>query len=324
MATVSILIPAHRTQFVAEAIASALAQTFADIEVLVGDNTPNGALEPIVRQFESPKLKYFHHGFDNGGDNARALWAKASGKYVKWLYYDDVLMPTSVEKLVQAMQTYPQALMAFHERVLIDAAGAVVQTPPHLLNDGQIGLMDRDFLVRGMIANMHNFIGEPSFIMLDKSRIDLDDMSFYKGHALEFLGDVGAYLTVAERGPIAVVGGYLGGFRKHGAQESATESPIFSMGLVEWELFLRGEAADGRFSVKEILTAKQRLEQLYTGFAPRLPELHAFIEGLAELIDEPVHTLHASPRFQANLAQVSAVVKTRVAAARVARAAIAA
>lgn len=324
VATVSILIPAHRTEFVAEAISCALAQTFQDIEILIGDNTSNGALERIVRQFESPKLKYFHHGFDNGGDNARALWAKASGKYVKWLFYDDVLTPTSVEKLVQAMHAYPQSLMAFHERAWIDAAGTVVHTPPRLLNDGQMGLMDRSFLVRSMIANMHNFIGEPSFILLDKSRIDFAELSIYKGHTPEFLGDVCTYLAIAARGPIAVVGGYLGGFRKHGAQESATESPIFTMGMLEWEVFLRGEAADGGLSAKEILAAKQRLEQVYASFAPRFPELGAFIESLAELADEPVHTLYESPRFQANLSQARAVVRTRVAAAQVAREAAAA
>ena len=314
MTTVSILIPAHRPEFLKDAIASALAQTFQDIEILVGDNTSDGALAEIVQGFDSPKLKYFHHGFDNGGDNARALWAKANGRYVKWLFYDDVLMPSSVEVLLEALKAYPQSLMAFHERAVIDANGAVVHTPPRLIGDGQIGLMDRSFLVRSMIPPMNNFIGEPSFTMLDKSRLDLAEMGLYKGREPNFLGDVCAYFAIASKAPIAVVGGYYGGFRKHGAQESAAASPIFSMGLIEWEVFLRGEAADGNLSIREILATKQRFEGIYGYYVAQYPELQGFIDGLAELTDNLPGGLFESEKFQANLAHARDVMKARVAA----------
>ncbi|WP_181321945.1 glycosyltransferase family 2 protein [Trinickia symbiotica] len=311
MTTVSILIPAHRSEFLSEAIASALAQTFQDIEILVGDNTPNGALEHIVSAFGSPKLKYFHHGFDNGGQNAAALWDKANGKYVKWLFYDDVLMPTSVDSLVQALRLYPQAVMAFHERAVIDASGAVLLAPQRLLQDGHAGLIDRSFIVRTMVPRMNNFIGEPSCIMLDKDRIHAAELRQYKGYVPGFLGDVCAYLAVAQQGPIAAVGGYLGAFRRHGAQESADGSPIFSMGLIEWEVFLRGEAADGNLSLNEILMARQYLEHTYSCYVARFPELQRFIEGLSDLTDELPRNLFSSEKFQANLTYAKEVVKAR-------------
>lgn len=313
MAIVSILIPAHRTEFVREAIASALAQSFQDIEVLVGDNTQDGALERIVNEFGNPKLKYFHHGFDNGGQNAAALWEKASGRYVKWLFYDDVLMPNSVEVLLGALKLYPQSPMAFHERVLIDASGAVVHAPPRLLGDGQVGLMDRSYIVRSMIPQMNNFIGEPSFTMLDKSRIDVSELSSYKGHVPDFLGDVTAFFALASKGPIAVVGGYFGAFRKHGAQESASDSPIFPMGLIEWEVFLRGEAAEGNLTIKEIFATKQRLEQVYAYYAVKFPELQRFAEGLPEITDQPARGLFDSATFQANVAHAREVTQARIA-----------
>jgi hypothetical protein len=37
-----------------DAIASARAQTCADIEILVGDDTPDGRLEPIVTSIDGP------------------------------------------------------------------------------------------------------------------------------------------------------------------------------------------------------------------------------------------------------------------------------
>lgn len=316
MVTVSILIPAHRPEFLAEAIASALAQTFEDIEILVGDNTSDGALEGIVSQFGSPKLKYFHHGFDNGGENARALWEKARGRYIKWLFYDDILMPESVTLLLDALRKFPQAAMAFHGRVMIDAKCAIVHTPPRLLNNGETALMDRSHIVRNMLPQLDNFIGEPSFVMLDKSRIDIADLSKYKDHVPDFLGDVCAYLAVAKLGPIAIVGGYHGAFRRHGAQESANSSPIFAMGLIEWEVYLRGEAADGNLTIREILATKQRLEEVYARFSLHFPELQRFIAGLTELTDELPGRLPGSGKFKANIAYAREALKARASAVR--------
>ncbi|MGA7782528.1 MAG: glycosyltransferase family A protein [Paraburkholderia sp.] len=48
MATVSILIPARRADYLGRALISAKRQTFEDIEILVGDDTPDALLAPIV------------------------------------------------------------------------------------------------------------------------------------------------------------------------------------------------------------------------------------------------------------------------------------
>lgn len=318
MTTVSILIPAHRAQFLDQAIASALAQTFDDIEILVGDNTPDGALKRVVQQFDSPKLKYFHHGFDTGAQNALALWERAAGKYVKWLYYDDLLAPNSVEVLVAALIAFPQSIMAFHQRVFINEKGDVVHTPGLLLPEGHAGLLDRNQLVRTMLPELNNYVGEPSFIMHDKARTDVSKLGVYRSRRFDFLGDVCTYLAVAEVGPIVVVGGYLGRFRRHGAQASAAESPSLNMGIVEWEELVRGEAAAGNLSVNDIVQCRQRLANLYGHFVGRLPELQRFVDGLSELTDGPTAQLADSEFFRANLAYAQALAAERAAAADIA------
>ena len=63
MPTVSILIPAYKAEYLERAIISAQLQTFEDTEILVGDDTPDGKLEGIVRRFNDPRIRYFHHGF---------------------------------------------------------------------------------------------------------------------------------------------------------------------------------------------------------------------------------------------------------------------
>lgn len=121
MTTVGILIPAYKPQYLARAIGSAVQQTFADVEILVGDDTPKAALADIVKSIDDPRIQYFHHGFQRGTSYFRALHERASGKYIKWLFDDDLLMPQSVETLVAAQQANPDAPMAFHERCYIDA-----------------------------------------------------------------------------------------------------------------------------------------------------------------------------------------------------------
>lgn len=316
MTTVSILIPAHRAPFLDQAIASALAQTFDDIEILVGDNTPDGALKSVVQQFDSSKLKYFHHGFDNGAQNALALWDRAAGQYVKWLYYDDLLEPNSVEALVAALRAFPQATMSFHERVMIDESGTVIHTPAHIVPDGHAGLLDRSQLVRTMLPQLNNYIGEPSFIMHDKRRTDPGKLGVYRSRRFDFLGDVCTYLAMAEAGPIAVVGGYLGRFRRHGAQASAAQSPSLNMGVVEWEELVRGEASAGNLSVKDIAQCQQRLAQLYGHYLNRLPELQRFLDGLSELTDGPTALLADSQLFRANLAHARELAEHRALACK--------
>ncbi|TDN68011.1 glycosyltransferase [Paraburkholderia sp. BL10I2N1] len=317
MATVSILIPAYKARFLGRALTSAQGQTFDDIEILVGDDTPDAALEQTVRSFADPRIQYFHHGFQKGTRNSQALLQRASGKYIKWLYDDDVLMPTSVEALVEALRAHPESAMAFHGRVIIDENDAVSQVPPPLLKDGERALIDRALLVREMVGKLNNFIGEPSNIMFNRERlIDAAGVFDYRSWKLDFLGDVAIYLNLSAHGPLVAVGGYLSAFRRHDGQSSNALSPNFSAGLYEWELMVRGEAGAGYLEGEALASAQQLLTQLYSNWAGKLPELAHLLGNLQELIARPTHELFASQRFQADLERARSAVAARVAARR--------
>lgn len=228
MATVSILIPADKAQFLGRALISAQQQTFVDIEILVGDDTPGGNLEALVRRVGDSRVQYLHHGFQNGSENARELWRRASGKYVKWLSDDDVLMPNSVEILVAALREHPESALAFHGHVLIDGNDQVTLAPPALVNEGERVLLDRAFLVEHMIATQNNFVGEPSNIMLNRERVDLAEPPGYRSVDLLSLANVAMYLNLSARAPIVAVGGYGSAFRQHAGRHSSEGSPSFS------------------------------------------------------------------------------------------------
>ncbi|MGF6779525.1 glycosyltransferase family 2 protein [Paraburkholderia sp. GAS334] len=302
MATVSILIPAKHAQYLARALISAQQQTFEDVEILVGDSTPGGSLEALVNRIGDARVRYFHHAFQNDSDNARQLWQRASGKYVKWLFDDDVLMPASVEVLLAALREHPESALAFHGRVTIDSNDQVIHVPPALINDGERVLLDRAFLAEQMIARQHNFVGEPSNIMLNRERVDMTGLFDYRSVELHFLANVAMYLNLAERAPVVAVGGYLSAFRQHAAPAFGLPVPNVNAAIVEWEMLVRGEAASGHLTGDALETAKQHLQALYAGHAGTAPAIGALLGNLGELTERPAHELFDSPRFQSDLA----------------------
>ena len=312
MATVSILIPASKADYLGRALISAQRQTYSDIEILVGDDTPDGSLARVVEGLEDTRVRYFHHGLRDARRNAQALWDKARGKYVKWLADSDMLMPTSVEVLVDALRQNPESALAFHARVLVDENDAVVETPPLIASVGERMLIDRALLVGEMVGQLHNFVGEPSNIMIDRERASASDLFSYRSLELDYLGDVATYLNLAERGPLIVVGGYWSMLRRQAAMASAAESPAYSAGLYEWELFVRGEAAAGRLTGTALAEAASRLRQHYGRFAAELPEIGRLLANLDELTARAPQDLFNSPRFQSDLAHARAVVAGRL------------
>ncbi|MBN3752833.1 glycosyltransferase [Paraburkholderia sp. Tr-20389] len=316
MATVSILIPAYKPQYLARAIISARNQTFTDIEILVGDDTPDGKLAEIVQSMDDPRVQYFHHGFQKGTRNILALWERAKGKFIKFLFDDDALLPTSVEALVAALRANPDSVLAFHERVFVDADDKVTSAPPRLLDDGKTARIDRSFLVQNMVGLLNNFVGEPSNVMLDRERFDAARLFHYRSQRLDFLGDVATYLNASEQAPIVAVGGYLSAFRRHADQASNQFSPHISAGLYEWELLARSEAAAGNLSGLALEGAKRQLAQLYAMWAIRLPEIARLAANLDELVQRNPLELLDSSQFQADLAHARKALGARIAARR--------
>ncbi len=315
MATVSILIPARRADYLGRALVSAQHQTFDDIEIVVGDDTPGGTLAPIVDALDDARIRYVHCGFNDKTRTALALWSCARGRYVKWLADADMLMPTSIQVLVEALRLHPESTLAFHGRVLVDEHDAIVHVPAPLLKVGERALIGHDLLVRDMVAPMQNFVGEMSNVMIDRQRVAEPDLFAYRSVRLDFLTDVATYLNLAARGPLLAVGGYWSMLRRspESKQISPETMPTYSAGLYEWELLVRGEAASGALSGGAFAAATQRLSQYYASYVDRLPEIARFQANLPELTTRAPHELFDSERFQADLAHARSIVAARVA-----------
>jgi glycosyltransferase involved in cell wall biosynthesis len=111
---VSICIPAYgRPGYLREAIESVLAQTFADLEVIISDDGGDDG-EELARSFADPRVRYRANPSRLGmSANWEAALTLARGRYVGLLMDDDRLLPSYVAKLRDVLERHAGAGIAF-------------------------------------------------------------------------------------------------------------------------------------------------------------------------------------------------------------------
>ncbi|MEO6508309.1 MAG: glycosyltransferase [Chthoniobacterales bacterium] len=122
---VSIIIPTFdRPRYLREAIDAALAQTYADVEVLVFDNgTLDETLavgEEAARRDSRVRFRRNQHNLGMSG-NFNALAEAAHGEFLVAIGDDDRLLPEFAARLVAVMT--PDVRVAFSNHYLIDSCG---------------------------------------------------------------------------------------------------------------------------------------------------------------------------------------------------------
>ncbi len=107
---VSVIIPAYNAdRFVKEAVASALAQTYKKIEVIVIDDGSTDNTRAILQPYlETDKIKYIHQS-NKGLAAARNTGIKnSSGEYIALLDADDIFLPLKIEKQIDYFEKHPE------------------------------------------------------------------------------------------------------------------------------------------------------------------------------------------------------------------------
>ena len=99
---ISIVIPAYNaSNYLAEAIESALAQTYSNVEILVINDGSNddGATERIALSY-GDKIRYFSK--ENGGSSSALNMgiANMTGDWFSWLSHDDLYVPEKLERQI--------------------------------------------------------------------------------------------------------------------------------------------------------------------------------------------------------------------------------
>lgn len=103
---VSIIIPVYNgSDYLREAVDSALGQTYKDIEVIVvNDGSNDGGKTEEIAKAHGDKIRYFYK--ENGGvASALNLGIRnMTGDYFSWLSHDDVYYPEKIERQVRYLK----------------------------------------------------------------------------------------------------------------------------------------------------------------------------------------------------------------------------
>ena len=138
---VTIVIPVFNgANFVAEAIDSALAQTYKNIEIIVvndGSND-NGETERIILSY-GDKIRYVYK--ENGGVSSALNFAIsiASGKWISWLSHDDLYFPDKIKKQIDFIRTLLDSnhsidtdkIVVHTATISIDVNGKIIRKPSY-------------------------------------------------------------------------------------------------------------------------------------------------------------------------------------------------
>ncbi|CAN5611468.1 glycosyltransferase family 2 protein [soil metagenome] len=226
---VSIIIPTFdRPRYLQEAIESALAQTYSEIEVLVFDNgTLDETLaigEEAARRDERVRFRRNERNLGMSG-NFNALAAAARGEFLVAIGDDDRLLPEFVARLVAAMT--PEVRVAFSNHYLIDCEGRRLG-PESIAYNRRYG---RDILPAGILEKPEAAVWRQS-IPMSASLLRTADMQ-----RLRFREDLNApdteyFIRLATEGAIFVfLPDYLMEYRVHLGAESV--SGLWNEHLVE-------------------------------------------------------------------------------------------
>lgn len=131
---VSIGIPAYKPEFLEEAIASVLAQTFEDWELIIVDDCSPGDIRGIVGKFSDPRIRYYRNEQNLGAEDPSYNWDKcveyARGEYFCLLCDDDLYHPTFLEEMLKLTEQFPDCNVFRARGQLIDHDGNVTGKYP--------------------------------------------------------------------------------------------------------------------------------------------------------------------------------------------------
>jgi glycosyltransferase involved in cell wall biosynthesis len=124
-------------KFLAQSLDALLGQTYADFELLISDNTSTDDTARICARYQAqdPRIRYFRQPRNIGcAPNHNFLVGQARGEFFKWASDDDLYACNLLERCVDALDKYPDVVLAHSFTALIDSSGAVTMPVKYSLN----------------------------------------------------------------------------------------------------------------------------------------------------------------------------------------------
>jgi glycosyltransferase involved in cell wall biosynthesis len=135
---VSICLPTYqRPELIGQCLDSCLAQTHANLEVLIGDDSKDDRTRELIaaKYAADPRVRYVKNEPSLGqAGNVASLFARATGDKILLIHDDDFLVENGVERLLSAWDAHPEIEAAFGDQYETDEHGKVDMAASEHLN----------------------------------------------------------------------------------------------------------------------------------------------------------------------------------------------
>jgi glycosyltransferase involved in cell wall biosynthesis len=127
----SVLVAAHNAgRFLDATIQSALAQTFANFELIVVDDGSTDDTVSRMRSVNDPRLRIIEQAQSGAPAAMNTALCAARGGYVGFLDHDDLWEPTKLAKHVELLERNPELDLTFSWSRMIDECGRDIGPHP--------------------------------------------------------------------------------------------------------------------------------------------------------------------------------------------------
>lgn len=121
----ALIITYNQRAFIRATIASVVAQTYEDVEIVVADDGSTDGTQDIIRELAArhanvvPVLAPENRGI---AANLNAGWKRCSGEFIAYLGGDDLMLPEKLARQVSYMRAHPECAMCYHDVEVFDSA----------------------------------------------------------------------------------------------------------------------------------------------------------------------------------------------------------
>jgi glycosyltransferase involved in cell wall biosynthesis len=156
MPQISIVIPVYNGEkTIQETINSVLAQTFADLEIIVINDGSIDRTVEVVQQMTDPRVSLYTYANGGPATSRNRGIIKSQGEYLSFIDGDDLWTPNKLEIQYQALQDHPQAALAYSGTDWIDEQGNFLR---HASAPGPSGNIYAYALLYNLFGSGSNFL----------------------------------------------------------------------------------------------------------------------------------------------------------------------
>jgi glycosyltransferase involved in cell wall biosynthesis len=215
------IISYNQATYLPQALESALAQDYRNVEIVVSDDASTDGSDEILRRYAArhPDRIVPIYNSKNGGlaeNRDRAIRA-STGELICWLDADDLFAPTKLSQQVEFMKRHRDCAVSYHNMWLLRDE---VKTEDLYLNAARPA-REGDHTV---LLRYENFVPSPSVMFRVAA---LPQRSYHLPEGPTY-SDYHFLIRLAQRGRLRYLAAPLGWYRRHSSSATASQNGLRS------------------------------------------------------------------------------------------------